>query len=107
MAIVKISSKSMSIQNLVNCPQGTSKDYWKVNCGKFGENEVAKIIIQFAEAVTRGVLLKKVFLKVPQNSQENTCARVSFLIKLQANVCYFIKKEPLAQVLSCEFSKNY
>ena len=26
---------------------------------------------------------KKVFLKISQNSQENTCARVSFLIKLQ------------------------
>ena len=37
-----------------------------------------------------------------QNSQENTCARVSFLIKLQ-------EKEILAQVFSCEFcdiSKN-
>ena len=28
------------------------------------------------EAATRGVLCKKVFLKVLQNSQENTCARV-------------------------------
>ena len=27
--------------------------------------------------------IKKVFLKILQNSQENTCARVSFLIKLQ------------------------
>ena len=27
---------------------------------------------------------KKVFLQISQNSQENTCARVSFLIKLQA-----------------------
>ena len=34
---------------------------------------------------------------------------MSFLIKLQACVCNFIKKEALAQVLSCEFceiSKN-
>ena len=38
-----------------------------------------------------------------QNSQENTCARVSFLIKLQATVCNFIKKETLVQVFSCEF----
>ena len=53
----------MSIQNLFNCPQGTSKDYWKVNCGKFGENKVVKIIIQFAEAITRGVLQKKMVLK--------------------------------------------
>ena len=34
------------------------------------------------EATTRGVLSKKVFLKISQNSQENTCARVSFLITL-------------------------
>ena len=28
--------------------------------------------------------VEKVFLKISQYSQENTCARVSFLIKLQA-----------------------
>ena len=28
--------------------------------------------------------MKKVFLEISQNSQENTCARVSFLMKLQA-----------------------
>ena len=32
------------------------------------------------EAATEGVLWKKMFLKILQNSQENTCARVSFLI---------------------------
>ena len=31
--------------------------------------------------------VKKVFLEIKQNSQENTCVRVSFLIKLQAEVC--------------------
>ena len=31
-------------------------------------------------------LREKVFLEILQNSQENTCARVSFLIKLQACV---------------------
>ena len=35
--------------------------------------------------IVRGVLWKKVFLEISQNSQENTCARVSFLIKLQAS----------------------
>ena len=43
--------------------------------------------------------IKKVFFKISQNSQESTCARVSFLIKLQA----FIKKETLEQVVFCEF----
>ena len=37
-----------------------------------------------------------------QNSQENTCARVSFLIKLQA-WDNFIKKEIQAQMFSCKF----
>ena len=42
-------------------------------------------------------------LEISQNSQENTCARVSFLIKLQAEVYNFIKKEALTQVFSCIF----
>ena len=48
------------------------------------------------EAATRGVLWKKVILEISQNSQENTCARVSFLIKLQAWGLQLIKKETLA-----------
>ena len=35
-------------------------------------------------AVAQRCSVKKVFLQISQNSQENTCARVSFLIKLQA-----------------------
>ena len=49
--------------------------------------------------------MKKVFLEILENSQEDTCARVSFLLKLQAGACKFIKKETLAQLSSCEFSK--
>ena len=52
---------------------------------------------------------KQVFLEVSQNSKENTCARGSFLIKLQVWACNFIKKETLSQVFSNEFweiSKN-
>ena len=64
------------------------------------------IVIQYGSS-HRGCSVKKVLLKISQSSQENTCARVSFLIKLQA--CNFIKKETLAQVFSCgfwEISKN-
>ena len=56
------------------------------------------------EAATKGVPCKKVFLEISQNSQENTCVRVSSLM-----ACNFLKKETLAQVFSCEFceiSKN-
>ena len=41
------------------------------------------------------------FLEISRNSLENTCARVSFLMK----ACNFIKKETLAQVFSFEFCK--
>ena len=41
--------------------------------------------------------VKKVFLEIPQNPQENTCASVSFLIKLLVL--------GVAQVISCGFRK--
>ena len=51
--------------------------------------------------------VKKGILKISQNSQENTCATVSFLIKLLASGCSFTKKEALAQVFSCEFCEIF
>ena len=51
--------------------------------------------------------VKKMFLEILQNSQENTCARVSFFNKVAGR--NFMEKETLAQVFSCEFgeiSKN-
>ena len=45
-----------------------------------------------SEAATRGALCKKVFLEISQNSQENNCARVCFLIKLQARPATLLKK---------------
>ena len=58
-----------------------------------------------AEAVVWGCSVEKVFLEISQNLQENTCARVYLLIKLQALAWNFIKKETLTQVISCEFCK--
>ena len=59
----------------------------------------------YSEVATKGVLQEKVSLAIFQNSQENNCARFSFLIKLQASAFNFFIKETLAQVFSCEFSK--
>ena len=39
----------------------------------------------FIEAVAQRCSIKKVFLEILENSEENTCARVSFLIQLQAS----------------------
>ena len=81
------------------------------NCsGNFKKIHSKRYVQEATEAVTWCVLLEKMFLKISQNSQENICTRVSFLIKLKAEACNFIKKETLAQVwISCEFceiSKN-
>ena len=44
------------------------------------------------EADTGRVLLKKVLLKISENSQENTCVGVSFLIKLQVSGLQLYRK---------------
>ena len=61
------------------------------------------------EVVAQSCSVKKVFLEISQNSQENACARISFFKKLQSEACNFIKKETLTQSFSskfCEISKN-
>ena len=60
------------------------------------------------EAVAQMCYVKKVLVEISQKTLENTCAKVSFLIKLQAGLLLY-EKEILAQVFSCEFcqfSKN-
>ena len=59
----------------------------------------ATISEQSKRSHQRCSMKKKVFLQISKNSQENTCAKVSFLIKLLA------WPETLAQVFSCEFCK--
>ena len=61
----------------------------------------------FLEVFTQRCSVNKLLLKIPQNSQENTCARVSFLMKLQSEVYSFIQKETLAQVFSCKFCEIF
>ena len=45
---------------------------------------INRVWSQYTEAVIQKCSVK-MFLKISQNSQENTCARVSFLTKLQAS----------------------
>ena len=45
-------------------------------------------------------------LKISQNSQEDTCVGVSFLIKLEVSG-NFVKKEALTQVFFCEFCEVF
>ena len=60
----------------------------------------AQFEIKGKQAVARRCSVKMVFLEILQNSQENTCARVS-----EGWAFNFIKGETLTQVFSCEFCK--
>ena len=57
------------------------------------------------EAVAWKCSVKNIFLKIAQNLQENTCARDSFLIMLQAKS--FQNTFFLVQVLPCEFCESF
>ena len=47
------------------------------------------------------------FLKIFQNSLENTCAETFLLIKLQASAHNVIKKETPAQIFFVNFAKFF
>ena len=55
----------------------------------------------------RGVLCKKVFLEIWQNSQENTCARVSFLINFHAFGNFFFTEHLWTTTLRISKSLKY
>ena len=68
-----------------------------------------ELILLISEAVVQSCTVKNMFLEISQNSQERTCARVSFLIQLQSSNLLLYLKKTLAQVFSCQFyeiSKN-
>ena len=52
-----------------------------------------------SKAVVRKCSVKRVFWKISQNSQENICARVFFLITFQ--VCGFFIRTPLMPASAC------
>ena len=60
-----------------------------------------------AEAVAQRCSVRKMFFKISQDSQENTCDRVSFFISYRPEACNFIKKETLAQVLPGNFANLF
>ena len=74
------------------------------NCKTF-QNSFWISFCVYAKTVARRCSVKKVFSDFSQNSRENTCTRVSFLIKLQASACNFVKRDILAQVFFSEFCK--
>ena len=64
-------------------------------------------LILFADKIGshRRCSVKKVYLEISQNSQENTCARLSFLIKLQTSACNLFKKRLWRRFFPLNFAK--
>ena len=55
--------------------------YLKIQC----HSTVSFVRVVATKTVTQSCSVRKVFLKILQNSQESTCTRASFLIMLQAS----------------------
>ena len=57
--------------------------FWSLNLGKVITTNfrIRHLNAEYTKAVVRMCFTKKVFLNISQNTQENTCARVYFLIK--------------------------
>ena len=65
-----------------------------------------------SEAATGGFLSEKVFLEIPQNSQENACARISFLLArsaalLKKRLWYRCFPVDFEKFLRTPFSQNF
>ena len=65
---------------------------------------IQKIWLKYTEAVTQRCSVKKL-LEILQNSRENTCAGVSFLIKLQATLQLYQKRDSGKGVFPMNFAK--
>ena len=61
--------------------------------------------METTQAVARMCSIKKVFRDILQISQENTCARVFFLMKLQANT--FSHRTPPVAVSETRLMKQF
>ena len=60
-----------------------------------------------AEAVVQRCSVEKMFLEISQKSLENTCARVSFSVKLQASGLKFLRTSFLQNTSGGCFCKRF
>ena len=81
----------------------------KLKLLSFHENCFQAVVLKCCSSIRsshRWCTIKMVSLKISQNSQENACAGVCFLIKMKA-LGNFIKKETLTQVFFCEICEIF
>ena len=70
-------------------------------------DKTAFSLFQRTELVARRCFVKKVFLEISQYSQENTCSRVSFLLKLQPRACNSLLKKDSGTGVFRWFLRNF
>ena len=81
---------------------------WSLTFKSFSEfyNRIIPVFLyQRAEAVARRGSVKKYSSKFGKIHRKTLVRESTFLIKLDALACNFIKKETLAQLFYCEFSE--
>ena len=87
---------------------GIKRDQWHEtwNGWNMKSDYYNPIFSKLTEAVGLRRYVKNVFLEISQNPQKNTCARVSFLIKLQAwSLQLYLKKRLWHRCFPVNFAK--
>ena len=106
--LIKLCDTLLYIDSIMPPPSYLCFYLFKMTWGVL-ENSFQMFFLFLDRSSRRSCSVKKVFLEISQNSQENTCARDSFFNKVAGQACNFIKKDSVVQVFSCEFceiSKN-
>ena len=77
----------------------------KTDLSKKTERDFKKKTLRLSEAVVRTCSVKKMFLKISQTSQENTCVGVSFLKSYRPEGYNFIKQRLQHRCFPVNFAK--
>ena len=87
-------------------PTDVNKKFWKL---KVKNRSGCMLTVNVSETVAQRCSIKKVLLKISQNSQKSTCIVVSSFIKLHAwpEACNFIKKETPTQIFFHELCEVF
>ena len=97
----------IKFQDSLNCIYYLKKEVNDkfIFCLQINTNFFFKMTVSLLEVVVQRCSLKNLFLEIWQNSQENTCARFSFLIKLQAYITTLLKERLCHRCFPVNFVK--
>ena len=91
MPLVSLLPKTQKTSTFLMFSGGIERDQYSMKCVNLKMWKKRKLLMVVKKRPPK-VFYKKVFLKISQNSQENTCVGVSVLVKFRASSCNYIKK---------------